>query len=67
VQMERPAGHQTAYRTAIILRNNRVVFNIKGNTYRLVVAVKYEFQIVYVRFIGTHMAYDRIKGRGGLT
>ena len=57
----------TAYRTASILRNNRVVFNIKGNTYRLVVAVKYEFQIVYVRFIGTHMAYDRIKGRGGLT
>ena len=32
-----------------------------SNTYRLVVVVKYEFQIVYVRFIGTHMAYDRIK------
>lgn len=52
---------KTAYRTASILRNNRVVFNVKGNSYRLVVAVKYEFQIVYIRFIGTHAAYDNIK------
>ena len=44
-----PQDIKTAYRTASILRNNRVVFNIKGNTVRLVVAVKYEFQIVYVR------------------
>ena len=56
-----PQEIKTAYRTASILRNNRVVFNIKGNTYRLVLAVNYEFQIVYVRFIGTHAAYDRIK------
>ena len=56
-----PQDIKTAYRTASILRNNHVVFNIKGNTYRLVVAVKYEFQIVYVRFIGSHIAYDRIK------
>jgi mRNA interferase HigB len=41
-----PQDIKTAYRTASILRNNRVVFNIKGNTYRLVVAVKYEFQVV---------------------
>ena len=46
---------------ASILRNNRVVFNVKGNTYRLVVAVKYEFQVVYIRFIGTHAEYDKIK------
>jgi mRNA interferase HigB len=51
---------KTAYRTASILRNNRVVFNVKGNTYRLVIAVKYEFQIVYIRFVGTHAEYDRI-------
>ena len=56
-----PQEIKTAYPTASILRNNRVVFNIKGNTYRLIVAVKYEFQIVYVRFIGAHAAYDRIK------
>ena len=45
---------------ASILQNNRVVFNIKGNSYRLVVAVKYDFQIVYIRFIGTHGAYDKV-------
>jgi mRNA interferase HigB len=55
-----PQDVKTDYRTASILRNDRVVFNIKGNTYRLVVAVKYEFQIVYVRFVGTHVAYDKI-------
>ena len=54
-----PQAIKTAYRTASILRNNRVVFNIKGNTYRLVVAVKYEFQVVYI--IGTHAEYDKIK------
>jgi mRNA interferase HigB len=56
-----PQDIKNSYRTASILPNNRVVFNIKGNAYRLVVAVKYEFQVVYIRFIGTHVAYDRIK------
>ena len=56
-----PQDIKTAYRTASILRNNRVVFNVKGNTYRLVVAVKYEFQVIYIRFIGTHAEYDKIK------
>ena len=55
-----PLDVKAAYRTASILGNNRVVFNIKGNSYRLIVAIKYEFQIVYIRFIGTHIAYDRI-------
>jgi mRNA interferase HigB len=55
-----PREIKAEYRTASILRNNRVVFNIKGNTYRLVVAVKYEFQLVYIRFIGTHAEYDKI-------
>jgi mRNA interferase HigB len=55
-----PRDIKNAYRTASILQNNRVVFNIKGNSYRLVVAVKYDFQIVYIRFIGTHGAYDKI-------
>ena len=56
-----PQDIKSAYRTASILGNNRVVFNVKGNTYRLVVAVKYEFQVVYIRFIGTHAEYDKIK------
>lgn len=56
-----PQDVKTAYRTASILRNNRIVFNVKENTYRLVVAIKYEFRLVYIRFIGTHADYDRIK------
>jgi mRNA interferase HigB len=48
------------YRSADILPDNRVVFNIAGNHYRLVVKIEYRFQDVYVRFIGTHADYDRI-------
>jgi len=44
------------YRNASVVANNRVVFNIKGNDYRLVVAINYECDIVYFRFIGTHKA-----------
>ena len=43
-----------------ILANDRVVFNIKGNTYRIVVAIKYSFGMVYIRFVGTHNEYDEI-------
>lgn len=39
---------------------NRVVFNIKGNNYRLVVAINYSYKIIYIRFIGTHTEYDKI-------
>jgi mRNA interferase HigB len=40
--------------------NNRVVFNIKGNSYRLVVRINYRTRIVLIRFVGTHAEYDRI-------
>ena len=43
-----------------IVWNSRVVFNIGGNKYRLVVALKYEARIAFIRFVGTHAAYDRI-------
>ncbi len=59
-QWQGPRDVKAEYRTASILRNNRVVFNIKGNTYRLAIAVKYEFQIAYIRFIGTHAEYNKI-------
>ncbi|WP_268982019.1 type II toxin-antitoxin system HigB family toxin, partial [Xanthomonas perforans] len=49
-----------AYRNASFIANNRVVFNIKGNDYRLIVAVAYRVRIVYVKFIGTHAEYDQI-------
>jgi mRNA interferase HigB len=55
-----PHDIKNAYRTASLIRNNRVVFNIKGNSYRLIVVIKYEFKIVYIRFVGTHAAYDRV-------
>lgn len=55
-----PSDITRMYGTASILRNQRVVFNIKGNTYRLVVAVNYNFEIVYIRFMGTHREYDKI-------
>jgi len=48
------------YPDASILRNNRVVFNIKGNDYRLVAAFHYDSQRVFVRFVGTHKDYDGI-------
>lgn len=43
-----------------LISNNRVIFNIKGNQYRLIVRVNYKYQMVYVRFIGTHEDYDKI-------
>jgi mRNA interferase HigB len=49
------------YANASVVGENRVVFNIGGNKYRLVVAVNYPFRICYVRFVGTHNAYDRVK------
>lgn len=48
------------YRNASFVANNRVIFNIKGNQYRLVVAINYQYQIVYIRFVGTHEEYNRI-------
>jgi mRNA interferase HigB len=55
-----PADIKQVYRNASIIAHNRVVFNIKGKRYRLVVAVNYEYGIVYIRFVGTHEEYDRI-------
>lgn len=55
-----PADIKAHYRSASVLKNRRVVFNIKGNSYRLVVSIAYRLQIVYVKFIGTHEEYDAI-------
>jgi mRNA interferase HigB len=45
---------------ADILRGNRVVFNIRGNHYRLIVKIHYETAVVYIRFVGTHAEYDKV-------
>ena len=55
-----PTDIKNLYRNASFVANNRVVFNIKGNKYRLVVAVQYEYGIVYIRFLGTHPEYDKV-------
>ena len=48
------------YRSADALPGNRVVFNIRGNTYRLIVRIHYNTGIVFIRFLGTHAEYDKI-------
>lgn len=55
-----PTSVRQTYATASIVAHNRVVFNIRGNTYRLIVAINYAYGIVYIRFIGTHQAYDQV-------
>lgn len=55
-----PAAIKAAHRNASFVGNNRVVFNIKGNDFRLVVAVHYNRHMMYVRFVGTHAEYDAI-------
>jgi mRNA interferase HigB len=55
-----PADIKAQYRSASVLKNRRVVFNIKGNDYRLIVSVAYKLQIVYVKFVGTHAEYDAV-------
>ena len=48
------------YPSASILANNRIVFNIKGNSYRLIVKINFAYQMVWIRFIGTHSEYDKV-------
>lgn len=55
-----PSDVKQDMRNASILRDGRVVFNIAGNKYRLVVWINYAYRLVYIRFIGTHAQYDRI-------
>ena len=55
-----PAKVKARYRSASIVGGNRVVFNIKGNDYRLVAKINYRYRMVYVRFVGTHAEYDAI-------
>ncbi len=56
----RPADVKAQFGNASILRDGRVVFNIGGNKYRIVVWINYPYRVVYVRFIGTHTQYDAI-------
>jgi mRNA interferase HigB len=59
-EWENPNQVKEEYPSASILNNNRLIFTIKGNNYRLVVKINYEYQMVWIRFIGTHAEYDKI-------
>ena len=55
-----PAEVKTQFGDASILQGGRVIFNIGGNKYRLVVRINYPYRVVYIRFVGTHAEYDEI-------
>ena len=57
---ESPSDIKKRYPSASFLADNRVCFNIAGNTFRLIVKINYKFHMVYIRFIGTHAEYDKI-------
>ena len=59
-EWENPNMIKQQYPSASILNNNRFVFNIKGNNYRLIVKINFDYQMVWIRFIGTHAEYDKI-------
>jgi len=60
VKLEHDKRIEKDYPNASILKNNRIVFNIKGNDYRLIVKFNFEYQLAWIRFIGTHAEYDKI-------
>jgi len=55
-----PGDIKRIYRNASFIAADRAGFNLKGNRYRLIVAVQYQFGIVYIRFVGTHSEYDKV-------
>lgn len=55
-----PQAIKDAYANASIINSERVVFNIKGNDYRLIAAIRYDLQIAFVKFVGTHAEYDKV-------
>lgn len=59
-QWESPTDVKAQYGSASVIGDNRVVFNIAGNKYRLIVRINYNSNTVFVRFVGTHQEYDKI-------
>ncbi len=57
---QKPADIKRHYASASFVGNNRVVFNIKGNDFRLIVALAYKLSVVYIKFIGTHAQYNTV-------
>ncbi len=59
-QWKSPQSIKNEYSNASFLNKNRVIFNIKGNNYRIIVKINFDHQLVFIRFVGTHKEYDRI-------
>jgi len=57
---QNPSDVKQTYATASVLKDSRIVFNIKGNLYRLVVKFNFKKQWIFIRFVGTHAEYDKI-------
>ncbi len=55
-----PNDVKKSYASASILKDSRIVFNIRGNSYRMVIKFNFEHELAFVRFIGTHSDYDKI-------
>lgn len=60
VDWQSPADIKSIYANASFIANNRVVFNIKGNKYRLIVHIRYDISIIFIRFVGSRGEYDKI-------
>lgn len=58
-----PNEIKAEYPGASIIGNDRIVFNIKGNSYRLIVKINFDYQMVWIRFIGTHSEYDKVNAK----
>lgn len=62
-EWENPNVLKSQYRSASILNKKRVVFNIHGNDFRLIVDIEYRLKIVFIVWFGTHKQYDKIDAR----
>lgn len=60
VEWKSPREIKQEYPSASFLEDNRVVINIKGNKYRLIVKVNYDYKTIWIRFVGTHAQYDKL-------
>lgn len=59
-EWKHPNDIKKEYPSASIVGSDRIVFNIKGNTYRLIVKVNFDYQMIWIQFIGTHVEYDKV-------
>ena len=58
-----PVEIKAIFASCSFLTNNKVVFNIAGNKYRLITYIRYDLKIIYIKFVGTHAQYDKINAK----